>query len=168
MVTRTGTDGFEQSSESGRERHLPVPWTRLTDTTPTLGDPAQITGLPAGTQQTGTVIVPGSAGDPVAIINTADGAVYAHNVRNVVTYNAGPVAEATWRAINIGDTVYYDPEQDTLNGIKLSLCPLQSDGATANARFGHITTLQDEDSSDYSKGTALAGSTHVCGVEQGQ
>ncbi len=167
MVTRTTTYDYEQSSETGRERHVPIPWSRLTDTTPTLGDPAQITGLPAGTQQTGTVVNPGVVTvDPYVILNTASGAVYRHNVRNVVTYTAGPVAEATWRAIQIGDTVYYDPEQDVLNGVKLSLAPLQSDAATVNAIFGHVVMMQDEDSADFGKGNTQAGSTHVCAVMQ--
>jgi len=167
MVTRTTTYDYEQSSEAGRERMLPIPWTRLTDTTPTLGDPAQVTGLPAGTQETGTVVNPGVAvTNPTVVLNVASGAVYRHNVRNVVTYNAGPVAEATWRAINIGDTVYYDPEQDTLNGVKLSLAPLQSDAATLNAIFGHVVMMQDEDSADFGKGTNAIGSTHVCAVMQ--
>jgi len=167
MVTRSTTYDYEQSSEGGRERHELIPWSRLTDATPTLGDPAQVTGLPAGTQMTGTVINPGVVTtDPYVVMNVAHGAVYRHNVRNVVTYTAGPVAEATWRAIQIGDAVYYDPEQDVLNGVKLSLAPLQSDAATLNALFGHIVMMQDEDSADFGKGTTLVGSTHVCAVDQ--
>jgi len=167
MVSRSTTYDYEQSSEGGRERHEIIPWTRLTDATPTIGDPAEVTGLPIGSQMTGTVINPGVAvTDPYAIINIAKGAVYRHNVRNVITYAGGPV-EAAWRVINIGDTVYYDPEQDTLNGVKLSLAPLRTDGTTPNTIFGTVVLMQDEDSADYPKGTAVTpGTTHVCAIDQ--
>ena len=165
MVTRTTTYEYEQSSEGGRERMLPMPFTRLTDATPTLGDPAQVTGLIAGLMITGTVINPGTTADPYAVLNVADGAVFKHNVRNTLTYGAGPVAEATWGALNLGDPVYYSAEQDVLNGIKLSTSPLQSDGATANTLFGHIVLEQDETSASFPKGTVTA-STHVCAIQQ--
>ena len=161
---------YEVSSESGRERHVRIPWARLTDTTPTLSDPAQVTGLTAGRMLTGTVINAGTAvaagGTAEAILNVANAAVYWHYVRNVLTYTAGPVAEATWGAINVGDPVYYDAEQDALNGVKLSTSPLQSDGATANTLFGWVVMNQDEDADDFGKGTALAGSTQECAVLQ--
>lgn len=164
-MTRSITQSHEVSSESGRERQLPVPYARLTDVTPTLHDPAQVTGLVAGLMITGTVITLDAVGS-VAILNVADGARYLHNVRNVLTYNAGPVAEATWGPINIGDPVYYDAEQDTLNGIKLSTSPLQSDGATANTLFGHVTMLQEETAASFPKGAALVASTQECAVMQ--
>lgn len=156
---------YEQSSESGRERHVPIPWARQHDVTPTLHDPACVTALIAGTEICGTIVTLGTAADPVSIINFAEGARYMHYVRNVLTYNAGPVAEATWGPINIGDPVFYDDEQDALNGIKLSTAPLTSAGA-ANPRFGTVVMLQTEDASDFPKGTALAGSTHACAVMQ--
>lgn len=167
MTTRTDTQSYEMSSEAGRERHVLIPWSRLTDTTPTLGDPACVTSLIDGMEMCGTVVNAGTTTtDEYALLNVAEGAVYRHNVRNVLTYSAGPVAEATWGAINIGDPVFYDDEQDTLNGVKLSTAPLQSDGSTVNPRFGTVIMLQDEDSSDFGKGTALAGSTNLCAVLQ--
>jgi len=164
MVTRTTTYDYEQSSESGRERMVPVPWTRLNDVTPTLADPAMVTGLPVGTQITGTVINPGVAvTDPVVVLNTSPGAVFRHNVRNVITWNVA--VELAWRAMNIGDVVYYDYTSDATNGVKLSTSPLNQAG-TANPIFGNIVLMQDETSASYPKGTAIGGSTHVCAVMQ--
>lgn len=161
---------YEVSSESGRERHVAIPWARLTDTTPTLGDPAEVTSVQAGRQLTGTVVNAGAAvaagGTAEAILNVARGATYYHYVRNVLTYSADPVAEATWGAINVGDPVYYDAEQDALNGIKLSTAPTQSDGATRNTLFGFVVLNQDEDADDFPKGTAQEGSTQECAVLQ--
>ncbi len=170
MVTRTHTYDYEQSSEGGREREVPIPWTRLTDATPTLGDPAQVTGLPAGTQVTGTVVEPGVAiTDPYAILNVSKGAVYRHNVRTVdVLHIAGNLHEHSWRDINIGDTVYYSAEVDTLTAgvAKLGLCPLQSDGATLNAVFGHVVLDQEETVSSFPKLAGASGNTHMCAIEQ--
>lgn len=163
-MVRTLTNSFEMSSESSRERMVLIPWTRLTDATPTKGDPAQVTGRIAGEQLTGTVYNAGTIADPYAVLNVAEGRMERHNVRNVLSYTAGPVAEAVWGPINIGDPVYYDAEQDVLNGIKLSTSPLQSDGATPNARFGTIIMLQNETSASFYKGAALVGSTHECGI----
>ena len=165
MVTRTTTYDYEQSSESGRERMLPVPWTRLTDTTPTLGDPAQVTSAVAGSGITGTVVNPGVVTiDPVAVLNAASGAIFRHNVRNVLTYAGGP-AEASWQVLNVGDVVYYDVTCEVINaGIKLSVSPLNA--ATANAIFGNIVMMQDEDAADFPKGGAGSGSTHVCAILQ--
>ena len=165
MVTRTTTQDYEQSSEAGRERNVPVPWSRLTDATPTLGDPFQATGLVAGSTFCGTVINPGVVTtDEMIISNVADGAIFRHNVRNVLTWVGGP-AEATWGPINLGNPVFYDAQEDTANGIKLSTSPLNSAGA-ANTLFGHVVLMQDEDSSDFPKGAALVASTHVCAVMQ--
>jgi len=105
-----------------------------------------------------------NATNSVSIINIASGATFFHNVRNVRTYNAGPVAEATWGAINVGDPVYYDAEQDTLNGIKLSTSPLTSVGA-ANTLFGYVTMFQEEVAGDFPKGGVTA-STQECAVTQ--
>ena len=166
MTTRTDTNSYEVSSESGRERMVRVPWARLKDATPTLGDPAAVTALVGGTELTGTVVNAGTAADPYAILNCAVGAVYWHNVRNVLTYGQGPV-EATWGALNIGDPVYYDSMQDGLNGIKLSTAPTQFGGA-ANPLFGNIILHQEEDADDYPKGDDKAGSSHACAIFQVQ
>lgn len=159
---------YEVSSESGRERHIAIPWARMTDTTPTLGQPAEVTSLTAGRRLTGVVVNAGTAtaagGTSEAILNVARGATYYFNVRNVLTYTAGPVAEATWGPINIGDCVYYDAEQDALNGVKLSTAPVQSDASTRNTLFGFVVMNQDEDADDFPKGTDQAGSTQECAV----
>lgn len=168
MVTRSTTYDYEQSSESNRERHVPIPWSRLTDATPVLGDPAQVTCAVAGANITGTVIGPGTVTvDPYAILNVARKAVYRHNVRTTSTMHPAPPAihEGAWSAINIGDPVYYSDEQDTINGVKLNLCPTSS-AAVANALFGHIVLMQDETESSYPKAAGAAGNTHVCAVEQ--
>jgi len=166
-MVRTITQSYEVSSESGRERHVRIPWTRLADQTPTLHDPARVTGRVDGAEMCGTVVNAGTATvDETVILNVAEGAGYRHNVRNVLTYTAGPVAEATFGAINVGDPVYYDTEQDTLNGIKLSTAPVQSDATTLNPLFGYVVMLQDESASDFPKGDAGGGTTHECAVLQ--
>ena len=152
---------FQQSSEGSRERTFPVPWTRLADQTPTKGDAARVTGLVAGRMMCGTVYEPGSTADPYAVINFAMGRVELKDVRNVLTYTAGPVAEATWGPINFGDPIFYDDEQDTLNGIKLSTSPLQSDGATANEFWGWAVTHEDETIDDFPKGGETASTQEV-------
>lgn len=153
---------YEQSSESGRERHLNIPYSRLLDVTPTLHDPACVTGLPVGTQLTGTVVTL-DATDSEAVINHARGAVYRHYLRNVATYNGG--VEATWRAIQVGDAVYYDASATMPATAKLSLSPLNNLGA-ANTLFGWVVLDQEEDSTDFGKGTTQAGSTWLCAVAQ--
>ena len=167
MTVRSITQSYEQSSEAGRERHVTIPRARLNDTTPTLGDPAMVTCLTAGQELTGTVVNPGSVADPYAIINVAEGAIYRHNVRNVLTYD-GANNEATWGPINIGDTVYYDPTADANTGgvCKLSTSPLRGDAATANPIFGKIVMLQDEDVDDFPRGTDQAGSSDAFAVLQ--
>jgi hypothetical protein len=165
MVARTTTYNYEQSSESGRERVIRVPYSRLVDVTPTLHDPAAVTSLLPGAEITGTILTL-DATNSVAIINVADGAVYRHNVRNVLTYNPG-VAELTWGLINIGDPVYYDSSASMPANCKLSTSPLNT-GAAANTRFGHIVMLQDEvdAGTDFPRGSASAGVTDAFAVMQ--
>lgn len=162
-MTRSITASYEQSSESGRERMVRIPYARLTDQTPTLHDPARVTGLLAGGQMCGTVVTLDTVRS-VALLNVAEGAIYLHNVRNVLTYQGGP-AELTWGPINVGDPVYYDPDSDAINGIKLSTAVAQQNG-TANPRFGIVVLLQEEGASDFPKGNAQAGSTQECAVLQ--
>jgi len=151
---------YEQSSEDGRERHVLIPWSRLIDTTPTKGQAACVNGVHATHRITGTVVNAGTVTvDPYVILNIAEGRRERKSVRNVLTYSAGPVAEATWGLMNIGDPVYYDGEQDTLNGVKLSTARVQSDAATINPFFGWVTMTQDEDEDDFPKAAADAGST---------
>lgn len=159
-MTRSVTQSWQQSSESGRERNIRVPYSRLADTTPTLHDPARITGLLAGAQGCGTVVTL-DAVRSIALLNIAEGAIFDHNVRNVLTY-AG--AEASWGAINVGDPVYYDVSSDANNGIKLSTSPLDA-GGNANPRFGVVVMFQDETGSDFPKG-GITASTQECAVLQ--
>jgi len=93
-VTARPRYAYQQSSESGRERHILIPQTRLKDTSPTEGDPACVTGvapapppLPAilNSNICGTVITVNAIND-TAIINFAEGAIYRHYVRNVLDY----------------------------------------------------------------------------------
>jgi hypothetical protein len=165
MVTRITTYDYEQSSESGRERHVLIPYSRQTDTTPTLHDPAQVTGAVVGSCLTGTVVTIDDT-DDVAVLNVAKGAVYRHNVRNVITYSGGN-AEATYRAINIGDPVYYDSAGTMPAYTKLSTSPLDINvnGTTLNTLFGWVVMMQEETSASFPKGTTTA-STHVCAVMQ--
>jgi len=163
-AARTTTYDYEQSSESGRERHVRVPYARQTDVTPTLHDPVEVTSLLVGGNMCGTNVSL-DAVNSESIVNFAVGAIYRHGVRNVLTYNAGPVAEATWGPINIGDPVYYDAEQDALSGNKLSTAPLSSAGA-ANARFGIVVMQQDETADDFPKGDDTGGVSVVCAVLQ--
>lgn len=167
MAIRTTTYDYEQSSEGGREREVRVPYARLVDVTPTLHDPAAVTSLLPGAELIGTVTSL-DATNSVAIINTADGAVFRHNVRNVLTYNPG-VAELTWGPINIGDPVYYDPSASMPANCKLSTSPL-STTAAANPLFGVVVMLQDEadTGADFPRGTALAGSTDAFAIRQVQ
>lgn len=166
MVTRTTTAGYEQSSEAGRERLVKVPYARMADATPTIHDPAQVTGLLAGAQMTGTVITI-DATNSEALLNISCAAVFRHNVRTVLTYD-GANNEATWGAINVGDPVYYDPTADanTAGVCKLSTSPLQGDAATSNPRFGTILMLQTETAASFAKAAGAAGASYVCAVAQ--
>ena len=149
MTVRSHLYDYEQSSESGRERHIILPYARLKDVTPTIADPFALTALVPGMEICGTVITLNAINSTI-IGNIAEGAIYRHNVRNVRTYN-GAGAEATWGAINIGDPVYYDVTADanTVGVCKLSTSPLMGDAATANPRFGTIVMLQDQVASDF-------------------
>ena len=162
MAIRTTTYDYEQSSEGGRERHIIIPYARLTDATPTLHDPAEVICALPGSSITGTVITL-DAIDSVAVINVADGAVYRHNVRNVATYNAQ--AEATWQALNIGDMVYYDNSATMPAGVYLSVSPLDNLGV-ANTPFGHIIALQDQTAADFPVGDTQAGISDAFAIVQ--
>ena len=152
---------YEQSSEAGRERMLPVPYARLSDATPTLHDPCEVTSAVPGTAING-VSVALHAGTSTAIINVAKGTVTRQFVRNCITYNMG--AENAWRAINIGDPVWYDDGATMVAlGLQLSTSPLDSAGV-ANSLFGFVVMLQDETAASFPKGGAGAGSTQTCAV----
>jgi hypothetical protein len=153
---------YEQSSEAGRERMLPVPYSRLTDATPTLHDPVEVTSLVPGTQITG-VSVALHAATNTAIVNVARGTVTRQNVRNVLTYNPG-VAELTWGPINIGDPVYYDHSVSMVAlGLQLSTSPIGTD-TVVNTLYGFVVMLQDETATSFPKGAALVASTQECAV----
>jgi len=124
-----------QISSEGAVRHWEVPYARMTDATPAVGDPAEMTALTAGTEVGGTVL----AIDAVvsrAVVDVTCGMVYKFEVRNVRTYNPG-VAELTWGVIDVGHRVYYDNSASMPATCKLSTSPLDLTGA-ANSLFGTV------------------------------
>jgi len=140
---------------------VPIPYARLTDTTPTESLPAEVTSLVAGTQLTGTIISIDAA-DEVAELDVRCGTVYYHEVRNVRTYSGA--AENTWGVIDVGDSVYYDNSATMPAGVYLSTSPLDNLGV-ANTLFGTVVPCNDADRANYPTTTATA-STEECGVCQ--
>lgn len=167
MTVRTTTYNYEQSSEGSRERHIPLPWTRLVDVTPTLHDPFCVTSREVALQMCGTVITLGVAvTDPYVIGNIAEGAIYAHNVANVCNWNATNTAADTYCQINIGDPVFYDTAADALWGYKLSLASHLGNETTPRPLFGFIVMLQTEVSGDFPKGSTSTHAPDLCAVLQ--
>ena len=150
---------YEHSS--GPVHTIAVPYARLTDATPTVGNPCELTSVLAGTQLCGTVMSI-DAGDSVAIVNIAPGFIGNWEVRNVLTYNAA--VEATWGAINVGDPVYYDSSGTMPAGVYLSTSPLDSAGG-ANPLFGYVATITSEAAALYPLG-GITASTQDCQVMQ--
>jgi len=136
-----------------------VPWERLTDATPTLGNPCEVASAVEGTHLSGAIMSL-DADAETAIVNIAPGAMYNWKVRNVRTYDQG--AEATFGAINYGDPVYYDSSSTMPAGVYLSTSPLDEDG-DPNDHFGFIATVTPEHAADYPKGDTDA-STEDCQV----
>lgn len=162
-MVRTTTQNYEVSSESSRERDWPFPYARLLDATPALHDPAAVITLLPGVGITGTVLSL-DAINSIAVINTAQGAVYWHNVRNVLTYNAG--AENTWGAINIGDPIYYDNSATMPANTWLSTSPLNNVGAV-NTLFGWaVWAPEKEAAAAFPKGAGGVASTQEVAVYQ--
>lgn len=159
-MTETVHGDYEVSSE-GAVRHWEIPYARLCDATPTPTNAACVTGLLPGHMLTGTILTI-DAGRSVAVIDFTAGAVYRHDVRNVLTYNAGN--ENTWGAINIGDPVYYDDSATMPAGVYLSTSPLDNNG-TATDFFGWVVGSDDVDIALFPKGGAVA-STQRCAVMQ--
>lgn len=158
-MTETVLDNYEHSS--GPVMTIAVPYARLTDATPTAGNPCEITGVLVGTQLTGTIMTV-DAGDSIAIVNVAPGFIGNWEVRNVLTYGGG--VEATWGAINYGDPIYYDKSATMPAGIYLSTSPLDNTGA-ANTLFGYIATKTSEAAALYPLG-GITASTQDCQVQQ--
>ena len=158
---------YEQSSESGRERHLLVPQTRLKDTGPTLGDPACVTSLIVGMEVCGTVITVNATND-TAVVNVAEGAIYIHYVYNLEDWDSdGSIVAAAYAAINVGDPVFYDQEADTLGHGKLTIAQYLADNATPKPRFGTVVMLQDESASDFPKpAEGAAADYYLCAILQ--
>lgn len=152
---------YEVSSE-GAVRHWAIPYSRLSDQTPTPSNPAMVTNRVAGQEMTGTILSVDAA-TSMAVIDFTHSMVYKFSVRNVLTYGAGP-AEATWGAINIGDSVFYDDTVTMPAGVYLSTSPLDGSG-NASPLFGHVVPLSDADAALYPKGGATA-STQTCAVCQ--
>ena len=146
-------------STVGAERHWSIPYSRLEDATPEVGHAAMLLSAVEGTQ-VGGIVLALDAANSKAVIDFTPGKIYGLNVRNVITY-AG-AAEATFRAINIGDPVYYDESATMPAGVELSPSPLDAAG-NANAVFGYVVPKGETDSALYPKGTTTA-STQACGV----
>ena len=158
-MTESILTDYEHSS--GPVHTIAVPYARLTDATPTVGNPCELTSVLAGTQLCGTIMSI-DAGDSVAIVNIAPGFVGNWEVRNVLTYNAA--VEATWGAINVGDPVYYDSSATMPAGVYLSTSPLDNAGG-ANPLFGYVATITSEAAALYPLGGNTA-STQDCQVMQ--
>lgn len=158
-MTEEILNGYEHSS--GPVHTIAVPYARLTDATPTVSNPCELTSLLAGTQLCGTILTV-DAGDSVAVVNVAPGFIGNWEVRNVLTYAAA--VEATWGAINVGDCVYYDNSATMPAGVYLSTSPLDNTGA-ANTLFGYIACITSEAAALYPLGGVTA-STQDCQVMQ--
>jgi hypothetical protein len=165
-MTETVHEDYEVSSEGG-VRHWTVPYGELFDVTPTPTNAACLTGRLPGSDVSGTILTI-DAVRLEAIVDVTCGAVYRHDVRNVLTY-AG--AEATWGVINIGDPVFYDSTPGLAAvGIYLSTSPLATNGS-ANTRFGWVVPLPsgtgfDTDAASFPLGGAGSGTTHRVAVMQ--
>jgi len=122
---------YEVSSE-GAVRHWNVPYARMFDVTPTVTQPACLTNVVIGDEICGTILSIDAA-NSLAVVDFTSSMVYRHSVRDVLTY--GGAVEATWGAINIGDSIFYDGSATMPAGTKLSTSPLDNTGA-ANAKFG--------------------------------
>ena len=155
-------DNYEASSD-GAERNWEIPYTRCTVNPPIPTEPMMVTGLPLGSQLTGTTLTVDAVA-AVAIVDFTPTKVYYHDVRTVITYNPG-VAENGWRALNIGDVVYYDNSASMPAGVRLSTSPLNTAGA-ANPVFGWIVPTDPVDMALYAKAAGGSGNTWRCGVMQ--
>jgi hypothetical protein len=175
-MTETVHNDYEVSSE-GAVRHWTFPYARFHDVTPTPTNAAAVNGLVAGTHIQGTLLSI-DATNSMAILDVTSGMVYMHDVRNVLTYGAGPAGvEATMGPINIGDPVYYDPSTTMVAlGIYLSTAPADNGGApgaNVNTLFGWVVPATnalaggfDTDVARFPLGAALVGSTHRVAVMQ--
>lgn len=150
-----------QVSSEGAVRHWPIPYARLTDQTPTVTMPCEVTSLTDSTQLTGTILAL-EAADSVAIVDFTCSMVYWQEIRNVTEYSGE--AENVWAAINIGDEVYYDHSAAMPAGVYLSTSPL-GDGGQTNTRFGWVVPRNDTDMALFAKGDNTA-STEECAIMQ--
>lgn len=157
---------YEVSFE-GAERKWVIPYARLTDTTPEVGHPAQVASAVVGAKL-GGVVLSIDADDSVAVLDFTPGKIIKASVRNVITYSGA--AENTFRAINIGDPVYYDASATMPAAVELSTSPLDSAGV-ANTLWGYVVPM-DGGGSDAAPDLALypkggnTASTQTVGVMQ--
>jgi len=151
--------GYQHSS--GPYFPIAVPYARLTDTTPTIGNPCELTSLLPGTALCGSIMSI-DAGDSIAIVNSAPAFIGNWEVRNVLTYSGE--AENTFGAINIGDLIYYDNSATMPAVVYLSTSPLDNLGV-ANTLFGSVEVITSEAAALYPLGGATA-STQDCQVQQ--
>lgn len=161
-MTEAVHSDYEVSSE-GAVRHWEIPYARLQDATPTPTMAARVTARVEGAQLCGTILTV-DAGTSMAMIDFTPSMVYRHDVRTVLTYGGGP-AEASWGALNIGDTVYYDDTACMPAGVVLSTSPLDG-GGNANPIFGWIVASDDTNAALFPLAAGAAGNTHRCAVMQ--
>jgi len=150
---------YEVSSE-GAVRHWEIPQARLENNAPVVTEAASVLSLLVGTQLTGTVLTVDAA-DDIAVIDFTCGMVYAHAVRNVLTYNAG--AENTFGPLNIGDPVYYDRSATMPATVYLSTSPADR-VAGANPLFGFVVPAYFGDT--FPKGAAIASTQSDVAIMQ--
>jgi hypothetical protein len=132
---------------------------RLQNSAPTPTQPAALLGT-NGKQLTGTVLAVDDTAD-IATIDFRPGRIYAHNVRNVVTYSGG--AENTFAQLNEGMVVYYDRSSTMPADYFLSLAASDKDG-NANPIFGYIVAGFEGDT--FPKGAATATSVADVPISQ--
>lgn len=151
---------YEVSSE-GAVRHWEIPYASLEDTTPTPTSAALVTPTLPGAGLTGTILTV-DATDSIAVIDFTASMVYRHDVRNVLTYNAGN--EATWGAIAIGANIYYDGSATMPAGVYLSTSPLDNTGA-ANTPFGWV--VDDGTGQTFPVGGVVASTQRLAVMQRG-
>jgi hypothetical protein len=161
-MTETVHNDYEVASESAI-RHWEIPYARLSDATPTPTNPARVIGLPVGSEVCGTILTI-DAGRSVAVIDFTCSMVYMFDVRTVTTYFGA--AESAWRAIAIGDLVYYDNSATMPAGVYLSLAAANA-AVVVNTPFGHIVPANDADMALFPKGGGIAATVRTSVMQMG-
>lgn len=156
---------YEVASQ-GDPPHLTIPIDRLENSTSVIPTNAAKVkdDILEGGELTGTILALETfSGIDCIILDADSGQTYRHNVRNVLTYAQS--AEATWNAINVGDTVYYDDSATMPADCHLSLSADNSAG-DPNPVFGHVGMSNDTVNDTFPKGSAQEGVTVRCVIIQ--